>query len=499
MTAREKCILAFLLLFGVLSIVTTYTRLSPTADEHFHLRCGMEWWQKGTYTIEPLHPPLARLMVAALPFWMDVRQAAAQMVPEDAYQYKTTLARLGILPFYIFSCLLVFIWSKRLFGASAAVWSLALYITLPAVTAHAGLATTDMAYTAMFLWATMAAIDWLKQPTSINSLLAGLSLALAIGTKFSILLHWPVVMGVLVIVRCIDNRRQSLPVFPIQRTHAMSALMIILPAMVLSLGALYHFSFAPLFEGIRQAQQLNQRGFAIWLYGPLHNQAIWYFFPVVFFFKTPMAFHAAYLTGNGRLIRTLRQYDIDRLFPLLAAVAVMVASMFANIDLGVRHILPVYPLLAIPAGYGLDWLWRSSRWKRIAAIVLLCWQMENFITAFPDRIAYYNELAGAHPEHISLDSDFDWGQGVIILSEAVQKHHIDKLFVCLRSLRINTVSAGIILPARNMGCPEQPVSGWIAVSRSLRQNASNEFAWLNHYEAVEQVGKTLDLYYIPAP
>src|SRR6266851_4460156 len=48
-------------------IVATYTIFSHTFDEPAHIACGMEWLEKHTYSYEPQHPPLTRVMTALLP------------------------------------------------------------------------------------------------------------------------------------------------------------------------------------------------------------------------------------------------------------------------------------------------------------------------------------------------------------------------------------------------------------------------------------------------
>jgi len=491
---RQSALLALLLLLGVLGIVCTYTRLSYTADERWHVACGMEWWQRGTYTMEPKHSPLTRIFIAALPYGLhEVYPGKPFEAKRDASLRQMLLQRIGILPFYILSCLLVFLWSRKLFGGAAALWSLALYVSMPTVTAHGALATTDMGYTSMLMLALMAGVVWLDIPDSKRSLALGISLGLMIGSKFSGLVHWPIAMSLIFLARCLGNDRKM----PIKRMF-LSAV-IILPALALTLALIYRFSLAPLWQGIHDLQQLNRNGFAIWLFEPLHNRSVWYFFPVLFFFKTSLPFHIATLLGNARIIRgiasPLKGEEFKQLFPLLAALGVLLTSMTSNINIGVRHVLPLYPLLAIPAGYGLYALWQGALWKRLIAAFLLLWQIWGFASSYPDEISYFNELAGKRPEHIALDSDFDWGQGMVMLDKALQERHAETVHLCLRGLHVTSYNAQTLLHAKPLACPNHVVNGWIAVSRSQSIYAPDNFAWLAPYEAIH-VGNTINLYYI---
>src|ERR1700729_3671149 len=62
-----------LLLLGTIRIVSTYSVFSYTFDEPAHLACGMEWLDKGVYTWEPQHPPLARVAASLGPYLMGIR------------------------------------------------------------------------------------------------------------------------------------------------------------------------------------------------------------------------------------------------------------------------------------------------------------------------------------------------------------------------------------------------------------------------------------------
>src|ERR1017187_10357074 len=62
-----------LILIASVRIVSTYTVFNHTSDEPNHIACGMEWLDKGTYTYEAQHPPLARVAAALGPYLLDIR------------------------------------------------------------------------------------------------------------------------------------------------------------------------------------------------------------------------------------------------------------------------------------------------------------------------------------------------------------------------------------------------------------------------------------------
>ena len=73
----------------------------------------------------------------------------------------------------------------------------------------------------------------------------------------------------------------------------------------------------------------------------------------------------------------------------------------------------LYAPLALCAALGLTHIWRTTRgfdFGRIAAAGLVGWLIVAGVRAHPDYLAYFNELAGDHPERILVDSDLDSGQ-----------------------------------------------------------------------------------------
>jgi hypothetical protein len=498
MTLRQCIHVVLLLLLGVVVVVSTYIKLSYTADEPFHVFCGMEWWQKGQYTIEALHPPLTRLMVAAPEYWLYPSIKHYFPVIASYWELKIVLSRLGNLPFFIIGGWLVFSWSRKLSGYNQALCSLALYVSCPILLGHAGLATTDMGYTVMFVWAMMACINWIEKPTVRASLVAGVSVALMAGAKFSAFIHWPIGMLVVLAAQFFVQWRSGKNRILIGKTHIIHGIIYVAPIFAFILGALYFFNYGSLLDGINEAYIKNQKGHAIWLFEPLHNQGVWYFFPVVFFYKTPLPFLIAAFYGIFLIFRRLKHDNnaISQLLPFMIAMAVLMVSMTGNINLGVRHVMPLYPLLAVPAGYGLYCIWQSKQVGRYVALFLVFWQLFGAVKSYPEFIAYYNELAGSRPEYISLDSDFDWGQNIILGDKAVREMGIGRYRLCARNLNITKTSIAYFLAKKPDDCAGRPTIGWTLISRTLLPAQVPAYAWLNDYKPVAAVGQTMYLYYV---
>src|ERR1700680_1462762 len=186
---------------GVIRIVSTYSVFNQTTDEPAHVATGMEWLQRGTYTLEPLHPPLARVAVALGPYLSGLRltgegrmwaEGNQILLARGRYLHNLALARSGVLPFFLLATFVVWYWSRAKYGSWASLISTLLFTTSPVVLAHAGLATTDMAVTATFSLALLAFVNLLEQASYLRAVFFGIAVGLAVLSKFSVLVFLPV-------------------------------------------------------------------------------------------------------------------------------------------------------------------------------------------------------------------------------------------------------------------------------------------------------------------
>jgi len=79
-TRAVALFVAALLVIAVVRIVSTYFVFPQAYDEPAHVVCGMEWLDNGTFTLEPLHPPLPRVAAALGPYLAGIRLPEVQLV-----------------------------------------------------------------------------------------------------------------------------------------------------------------------------------------------------------------------------------------------------------------------------------------------------------------------------------------------------------------------------------------------------------------------------------
>jgi hypothetical protein len=259
-----------------------------------------------------------------------------------------------------------------------------------------------------------------------------------------------------------------------------------------------------LFDGVGHLVAKNSTGHKSYLLGEVRSTGWWYFFPVAIGVKTPIPFLLLALTG---VLAILRSPEASRraqfLEPFGIAVAILLVCIPSRINIGLRHILPIYPFLAITGAAGAVALWETRRLGRLGAVLiaaLVSWQLFSSTRVHPDYLAYFNEIAGDHPERILVDSDLDDGQDLKRLADTLRARRIPEIWLAYAGSA--TVAEHGLPPVRWLQ-PRQPVKGWVAASLySLKLGRLNlpehdDYAWLERYSPVARVGTSIQLYYIP--
>ena len=218
-SALAATIAVIAMAIGVTRIVSTYDDFYQTWDEPAHLAAGLEWLDRGTYLFEPLHPPLARVAAAVVPYAAGLRLedegGAAARISNDSlfvlgnellhrggeYEAQLRRSRAGILVFFTLACAVVFLWGLMLFGPAEAASAVVLFSMLPPILAHSGLATTDAALVLTLPAAVLFWVLWLEEPSALRSIGAGVATGLALLSKHTALMYLPVCVAVLLALR----------------------------------------------------------------------------------------------------------------------------------------------------------------------------------------------------------------------------------------------------------------------------------------------------------
>jgi hypothetical protein len=504
---------------GGLRIAATYTQLGMTYDEPQHLACGLEYLAHHVYRYETQHPPLARIMTAVLPYLDGARpsgnpdrdyEGVGLVVHSKNPDRFLALMRAGILPFFFLAALVVFFWTRHIFGAPAAALATLLFTLLPPVLAHAGLATTDMALAACLGAAFFSLVLWAEAPTWKRSALLGLTGAAAVLSKFTALGYLPAAAVLALLAWALVVKPGRAQFVPLARVRA-PGLLLAASVGVLTIWATYFFSFGPMpgggpslpapefFDGIRTALRHNAEGHPSYLLGMHGTTGWWYYFPVALAVKTPIAFLLLLVPGVWLCVRGRAR--VGPLLPLAFALGILLPAMAGHVNIGVRHILPIYLGLSVIAAAG---LLRVSRTTAAGALVLVLWMAISGALSHPDYLAYFNESVGSEPEKVLVDSDLDWGQSTKQLARRLKELGATQINFGVRNGRSAYLEIWPGLPKITPIHPAIPAEGWTAISPTTDKTTQYGFyfrypniqPWFDTLTPRERVGSYL-LYYVP--
>jgi hypothetical protein len=535
--AGWACCLTVLLAIGIVRIVATYHVFNHTIDEPSHITGGIEWWEKGTYTLETKHTPLARISVALGPFLAGVRGTGATrwqdtypILSENGHYWRNLiLGRIGVLPYFVIATLVVFFWTKRLFGTATALIAATVFTLLPTVLAHSSNATTDIPLTAMFCCSLYAFTLWLREPNVRTAAQFGITTGLALCTKLSTVVFLPLCAAPVLFTYAMSGQARWRSLL---RTFVMVAV-----CAFFVLWAVYRFSHVPLeqvthlpdraaakifgrssrvtgmvhaiafhvpvpapefFDGIRMLRDQNKEGSRSFLFGHVKDGGWWYFFFAALALKTPIA--VLLLAGMGSIF-IFRQYWGNREnweigAPLFAFTMVMLASTPARLDSGIRYVLPVFVFLSILSASGLVNLWTHRSHPLIyktAAGLLFAWILMSSVRAHPDYLAYFNEFGGKDPSHLIVVGDLDWGQDYARLSTYLYEHSVSQVSIASDTF---FEAKPLGLPEiQLLGCADRPL-GWVAMEVRRVRLHPECYSWMAQQHAVATVGKTMIIYYV---
>src|SRR3989442_7606315 len=140
----------------------------------------------------------------------------------------------------------------------------------------------------------------------------------------------------------------------------------------------------------------------------------WYYFPVAFALKTTLPFLLVSIGSLGwGTWQLFAKKKIDFLWLLGPLFIYATLTMSSNINIGIRHFLPVFPFLFILGGALLDRLMSLRKSRTLTLVVVLLapgWMLWEDLHAYPDYIPYMNQLAWLHPHWDYLsDSNVECG------------------------------------------------------------------------------------------
>jgi Dolichyl-phosphate-mannose-protein mannosyltransferase len=427
---------------------------SQTYDEAMHLSTGYSYLAKRDFRLEPQNPPLMKELQAlplflgySLPFnpepqyW---RNRDEYLIGQD-FLYKSRLSadrmlavsRFVTLLFGGVLLLLTGWWAYRLWGGRAAILAMALASLEPNLVAHSSLVTTDVGM-ALFIFLTLYLLwEYLNNPNWWLLAAMGLSTGLALASKYSAIVLVPMIA--LIVLACAIGRNEHLLPLKERQNRAPHKILqgavvisLVLFVGVLTLAPVYLFQGVQLWlNGLHQFLSLTKAGLLAFFLGEYSYQGWWSYFPIAFLMKTPVGTLALILASLGLYKRGSHLRPYDAIFLLLPVSFFFVVMTQANVAIGVRHILSVYPFLFVLASRLSTVRFRRSWFSHAFIGIPVLLTAISALRIAPHQLAYFNELVGGADQgyRYLTDSNLDWGQDLKGLKAYMEKENLPIIYL----------------------------------------------------------------------
>ena len=529
---------------------------SPTADEQAGITRGYAWLAVGRALGG--ETPLLSHVFAALPLRLlpdlalpgEEEGGDAQAVG-DLFLWRLNpnpdqilfLARLPNMALALILAAFVRRWARELYGPYAGALALLLCAFDPNLLAHGRLATADLGVTAFILLSAYALWRFVRQPTVVHLFAAGVSLGLAMATKFSALLLVPA-LALLVVLRAWQDRPFRLP-FRLPLVASVSGETVggrlawlatcgfwIALIAVLTVWVAYGFQVGNL-PGLPfpilapdYVSQLQSAPSPFWpdedavhfMRGELVAGHRWSYLLVAFLLKTPLP-TLALAVASALIAFKDRTWHSDRLI-LWPSVSFFLLSLASQVNAGYRYILPIVPFLLIYASRVAPAVaaWIGGRGMFAGSLPtfglfasVLGWYVFGTAGMYPHYLAYFNEIAGG-PENgwqSLIGEDLDRGQGLPELKAWMERHQVERVGLAYQGVA-DPAFYGIAFdplpgPAdtwetRHAFYPDDPAPGIYAISvnslQGLHLADPDTYAWFRQRRPMAKIGYAIFSYQV---
>ncbi|MCX6813774.1 MAG: glycosyltransferase family 39 protein [Candidatus Azambacteria bacterium] len=482
-------------------------------------------------------------------------------------QNMMRLSRIPIILIGILLGFYIFRFSRELWGGLAGIIALAFYSFSPTFLAHTRLVTTDVAAAAAFFISFYYFYKWLKVSTWRNLLIFGIVLGLGLLTKFSVFLLVPIFGFIVLIWVLLKERGKKLWAlkkylsgfililviaflvigtvyayhvwnYPIEKqaidTNFILSTFGFKPLANLSVwisSQPYLRAWGHYFLGFLMTLQRSGGGNTTYYLGEVSADGSRSYFPMVYLIKEPLpyiilALFALFLGIKHFREKTRESWISAEAGMLFIIVVYWAFSIKSNLNIGVRHLLPTLPFIyALTArqisfwikggimerisNYKGFWQLLGLYWRRLKRgfiiIILFIWAIISVVSIWPSFLAYFNGIAGGPNSGYKfvVDSNIDWGQDILRLSQFIEKNNIKEIKMDYFS---GAPAEYYIKTAKIESFDrETPQKGWLAISATILMGACksdkipcsyNEraYTWLDQYKPVAKIGYSIFVY-----
>ena len=447
---------------------------SPTDDETAHIAAGYVKLHDGYLNFFIEQPPLINalsalpLIISHIKFDTSIAKSGSshwavgnQFLFGSGYNPERLLflARIPTLILFGLLIIAVYFFTNRISRSKAAsLIGATLTAFCPNLIANGRLATVDMGVTFFLFLSVGTFLLFIQKPTKKKLLALGIFIGLALASKVSALIIFPYTLFALILFVSFtkQSKKESSLYYSGYKIAIIISFVVLFGIYFLMLRGPYLREFygggilerfrASFYEYARQikaiyywsSQPYNKPEF---LLGHFSFTGWWYYYPVAFFFKTPISililFFGSLVGLFCKIKEGLQKIRTNNLLlltilSLIFIGSFFVVSAFSKLDIGLRYILPIYPVLYLFIGLMFSQFEAEIKKNKIYSILtylLVLLTVVVSLRTFPSYLAYFNEFAGrpVNYDKILIDSNLDWGQDLRRLNTWMNNNDVEKI------------------------------------------------------------------------
>jgi len=529
--------LPLILLFVYVAQCAWFIRTqSFTFDEPVHIVTGLEMWRYGLIQDWNDHPPLQRLL-CTLPLigqkWqVDVKGHFPEFTALAFHPSPQQIADRGRAVSVVLGIILgLLLWTttRRLYSEQAANLALAMFAFSPALIAHYSLITTDGVGVLMVFATAVQLLRWRHHPTRGQTALMGVVMGLLLLAKF-----YTPPMFIVALAWLLLLKPEKIAFYPLRWNWRAAGAVCAIAFLVVWAGYFFHVSHLTMrngtfnatfphrepiikkmrtlvnfsipipageyLEGLRNVAFHNHRGHQAFFLGTASLKGGWrLYYPTVVVLKWPSVVVLLFLVVL--LLAVVRRIAIPRDLLIMATFPAVyfVFAIFSHIDIGDRHVLPIYPFVLLFVAGGCWQLARRSRRALALVLIALALNAADTLRYAPDYLSYFTPfVAPGQTYKLLSDSNLDWGQGLLALRRYEAEHPQEKIYLAY----FGSVDPGAYGLRAQLLPEDQRVSGATVVVSATQLTGQmlenfDAYHWVLQYPQTTVLNHSLHVFQIP--
>ena len=532
---------------------------SPTEDEWAHLVRGIGYWQGRDMRVHVQHPPLANAFdaipslfarnqptIADLPTWKNGYPPAGEYIRADYGAARRLLVKcrsmavlflLGLSAYAFFFC-------ATFFGWPTAACALLLIAFNPTLLGQARYVATDLPAATMWMIAVGETIRYAKTRSKWALLTMPLGIAGAVLVKHNGLLTIPIIVLVTLLTAALGVGRFVAVSLARRLTTWFGHFVLAGLIVVFAINAVYKFdrTFLPVHDflqvpeqkhwttsryrgsflerrtflpslpaglriplphaylfGVFTIQEHNRRGYPTYFMGKSSTTGALGYFPVLLLVKNPLSLIVLLGLGLALLVRRKR-LSLESSLLLGMSALFLAALMKSNLNMGIRHALPVIPPLSILGARAYARLNEllTARWL-IAGRAVGLGSLFSVFGCAPHYLGFFNLLALGRGPQIAVVGD-DWGQDREDFVAFAKAHQLSPLYYYTETGTRKMEVEYLGLSYHELSCRTPlPAGAWAAVHLQYvyRWQSTGCAAWISALQPTYVINQNIYIYRIP--